>query len=133
MSKSAKAFETKGISYDEMCNKLNPKEPSLDEVKQHLDHQFYIDARAYTEKIRVGQILKGAEKYPEPFTTESWTNEEIVVHAMQENVDQTHYIYACKERMEQQHNHIEMLRNENEKLHKLLEDVTHARCIEVSD
>jgi N-formylglutamate amidohydrolase len=67
--------------------------------EKHLKHPFYKDVEVYREKIRIGQIIKGSEKYKEPFTTKSWTNQEIVDHAMQENVDQAHYIYACLERL----------------------------------
>lgn len=69
--------------------------------QQHLNHPFYKDVETYREDVRIGQIIKGSEKYPEPFTTSSWTNDEIVEHAMQENVDQAHYIYAAKERMDE--------------------------------
>lgn len=69
--------------------------------QQHLNHPFYKDVETYREGIRIGQIIKGSEKYPEPFTTSSWTNDEIVAHAMQENVDQAHYIYAAKERLDE--------------------------------
>jgi predicted lipoprotein len=73
--------------------------PYSETEQKHLNHQFYKDAKAYIEKMRIGQILKGANKYPEPFTTASWTSEQIIQHAMQENVDQAHYIYAAMERM----------------------------------
>jgi chromosome segregation ATPase len=69
--------------------------------KNILNHPFYAEANQYRETVRREQVLKGAHKYPEPFTTESWTNQEIIDHAMQENVDQAHYIYAAKERMEE--------------------------------
>ncbi|WP_096199495.1 hypothetical protein [Bacillus sp. FJAT-45350] len=70
-------------------------------LQRHLSHPFYKNVQTYRESVRIGQIKKGAEKYPEPFTTSSWSNDEIVEHAMQENVDQAHYIYACKERMDE--------------------------------
>lgn len=69
--------------------------------QRHLNHPFYKDANEYREHKRIGQILKGAHKYPEPFTTSSWTSEQIIEHAMQENVDQAHYIYAAHERMQE--------------------------------
>jgi predicted lipoprotein len=71
-----------------------------DNLQKHLTHPFYKDAKDYIDKTRIGQIIKGAHKYPEPFTTSSWTSEEIIAHAMQENVDQGHYIYAAHERMQ---------------------------------
>jgi hypothetical protein len=69
--------------------------------EKHLGHPFYADVNQYRETVRREQILKGAHKYPEPFTTASWTNQQIIDHAMQENVDQAHYIYAALERFKQ--------------------------------
>lgn len=63
-------------------------------TKKHLNHPFYEDANSYRESVRLDQILKGAEKYPEPFNPKSWTSKQLVEHAMQENVDQAHYIYG---------------------------------------
>lgn len=82
------------------------KDENCEIEQKHLTHRFYQDVNDYREKIRVGQILKGAQKYPEPFTTASWSNEEIIAHAMQENVDQSHYIYAAFERMQVLENHL---------------------------
>ncbi|SMQ75914.1 hypothetical protein SAMN05444673_2564 [Bacillus sp. OV166] len=88
--------------------------------QKHLNHPFYQDANQYREKVRVGQIVKGSKKYPEPFTTASWSNEEIIEHAMQENVDQTHYIYAALERMQALQNDLRELEEENIWLNKQL-------------
>lgn len=65
--------------------------------KKHLDSRFYKEAENYRECVRVDQILKGAEKYPEPLNPRSWSVQQLVEHATQENVDQFHYIYALGE------------------------------------
>jgi hypothetical protein len=61
---------------------------------KHLEHDFYKDAQDYREQERIGQIVKGSEKYPEPFNPDSWSAKELLQHAMQENIDQGHYIYG---------------------------------------
>lgn len=92
-----------------------------DQNKQkHLNHPFYKDANEFREKIRIGQIVKGSRKYPEPFTTASWSNQEIIEHAMQENVDQTHYIYAALERMQTLQNELGEMEDKNQWLNKQL-------------
>lgn len=65
-----------------------------DNVIKHLEHPFYKDAQDYREQERVGQIVKGSEKYPEPFNPLSWTPKQLLQHAMQENIDQGHYQYG---------------------------------------
>lgn len=89
-------------------------------LQLHLSHPFYQQAKEEWEKVRQGQICKGAEKYPEPFTPSSWTNTQLVEHAIQENVDQLHYIFGMKERMEYQHNYILSLLRENKELKEKL-------------
>lgn len=82
----------------------------------HLAHPFYQQAKEVWEKVREGQIIKGSEKYQEPFTPSSWTNTQLVEHAIQENVDQLHYIVGMQQRMESQHNYILVLLKENAEL-----------------
>lgn len=67
---------------------------------KHLNHQFYQEANEYREQVRVGQIIKGSEKYTEPFTPSSWSALELAEHAMQENMDQAHYIYGLAKKAE---------------------------------
>lgn len=67
---------------------------------EHLRHPFYREADKYREEVRRGQILKGAEKYPKPFSSDDWTAKELLLHAMQENIDQAHYIYGLFEKLE---------------------------------
>jgi hypothetical protein len=58
----------------------------------YLNHWLYNEARQYTESVRREQILKGAAKYPTPLGDAPWTPEELVHHAMMENIDQNHYL-----------------------------------------
>lgn len=68
--------------------------------KKHLDSRFYKEAKNYRDLVTIEQILKGAEKYKEPLNPRSWTVKQLVEHAMQENVDQGHYIYAIQSLIE---------------------------------
>lgn len=129
---SAAIFEEGGEekNREERARQFTPKEFSdlqrayrIEEVKkwererrehQHLEHPFYKDANVYREDIRKEQILKGAHKYPEPFNPNSWTAKELLQHAMQENVDQAHYIFGLFEKVE------EMQNNHNAEYQRLL-------------
>jgi antitoxin component HigA of HigAB toxin-antitoxin module len=76
------------------------KEPVDENEQLHLNHEFYKRAAEYREGERIGQIIKGAHKYPEPFNPFSWSPRQLLQHAMQENVDQGHYIYGLYEWLE---------------------------------
>lgn len=82
-----------------------------EKLTTHLSHPYYIKAKEQWEAVRKGQIAKGAEKYDEPFTPSSWSNKELAEHALQENVDQLHYIIGMLERMEEQEIELIKLRN----------------------
>lgn len=84
--------------------------------EKHLNHPFYAECNQYRETVRREQVLKGAHKYPEPFNPFSWSPKQLLQHAMQENVDQGHYIYGLYEWLEKMEKEIEHLKNgwENE-------------------
>lgn len=69
----------------------------LDRYHKSQKSGFYERARKAWENVQTEQIMKGMEKYPEPFNPRSWTPKELVRHALQENVDQAHYIYGLYE------------------------------------
>lgn len=81
-----------------------------------LSHPFYIKAKEQFEVVRQGQIVKGAEKYNEPFTPSSWTNAQLGQHALEEVVDLNHYLCGMIERMEYQNNYILLLEKQNNEL-----------------
>lgn len=58
----------------------------------HLKNWVYEKARTMTENVRTEQILKGAAKYPTPLGDAPWTSEQLIHHAMMENIDQNHYL-----------------------------------------
>ncbi|MBG9783568.1 hypothetical protein [Shouchella lehensis] len=64
------------------------------DLKQHMEHIFYKEAHQIWQSVQQEQIRKGAEKYPLPFNPDNWTEKDLLQHAMQENVDQVHYMYG---------------------------------------
>jgi len=79
------------------CEPLNTSK--RENLINHLNSPFYRECDDYREVQRLGQIKKGADKYPEPFNPNSWSGEELLAHAMQENVDQAHYIYGTYKKL----------------------------------
>lgn len=75
-------------------NTLEKLEEKQVDLKQHMEHTFYKEAHQIWQDIQQEQIRKGAEKYPLPFNPDNWTENELLQHAMQENVDQVHYMYG---------------------------------------
>lgn len=67
----------------------------------HKANPLYGEAKALFERVQARQIAKGAEKYPEPLKAASWSLPQLIDHAMEEVVDQVHYITAIKERGDQ--------------------------------
>jgi predicted nucleic acid-binding Zn-ribbon protein len=65
------------------------------------DHPFYVKAKQIWEAVRIRQIDKGAEKYPEPLNPKSWTARQLLDHGIMENVDQLHYFVALYEKVDE--------------------------------
>jgi hypothetical protein len=78
-------------------------------IIEHKNHPLYIDAQNFWNDVQRQQIMKGMEKYPEPLNPESWTFEQLIEHAMQENVDQAHYLTALREKSREQDTYIKKL------------------------
>ena len=97
---------------------------AAEQKEKHFNHKFYGDARKIWVNHQLSQIQKGSEKYPEPFTPSSWSNEQLVEHAIQENVDQLHYIVGMKERMEQQEAQIKLLESKLNYMDSLKKDLS---------
>lgn len=82
-------------------------EEKLRREKEHLEHPFYKKVDKVTGEIATEQILKGANKYREPFNPGSWTNKELVKHQLQELRDAQVYGVGLLERLEEQEAEIE--------------------------
>ncbi len=81
---------------------------------KHFNHPFYQTVKENVEKFRMSQIEKGAETYPEPFNPDSWTEEQLYEHSMQELADAQNYNTGMLDRMIKQRKEIERLNKENE-------------------
>lgn len=92
LSKYLTAFQLHQISEKgpEFAEKLN----------KQLSHQLYKDANFMYNQVQLQQLVKAAEKYPNPLNEDDWTNEEMLEHGFQELVDQSHYFMMMKNRME---------------------------------
>lgn len=83
-------------------------------MEKHLDHPFYGEVKDFVGEVEQQQILKGAEKYTEPFNPDSWSGDELAVHAMQELRDGQVYVTGMRDRMRKQAEQIETLKAEVE-------------------
>jgi hypothetical protein len=83
-------------------------------TEKHLNNPFYKTVKENVEKFAMQQILKGAETYPEPFNPDSWTEEELYEHNMQELADAQNYSTGMFDRLIKQRKEIERLNKENE-------------------
>lgn len=68
-------------------------------IQKHLEHPFYGQVKEYVDEVEHQQILKGAEKYKEPFNPDSWTGDELALHAMQELRDGQVYVTGLRDRI----------------------------------
>ena len=73
---------------------------------------FYEKALTLFTRTQNKQILKGLQKYPEPFNPHSWTPDELLDHALEEAVDLTHYVVGLKELLDSKENYIKQLEQE---------------------
>jgi len=84
---------------------------------------IYDRAKELWANVQREQIEKGMEKYGTPLNPDDWTNEQLLNHAVQENVDQMHYMTSLYEKlssttteMHVRENEIKKLRRENNNL-----------------
>lgn len=84
--------------------------------RKHLDHEFYKDVDLITKDVAEGQILKGAEKYDEPFNPFHWNPEQLLHHTLQELRDAQVYTVGMYKVLTAMKAEIRQLREENHKL-----------------
>ncbi|MCF3942183.1 hypothetical protein [Oceanobacillus alkalisoli] len=68
---------------------------------KHIYHPFYKKVDKLVDDVRLMQLQKGAEKYPEPFTPSNWTGKELAIHALQELRDGQVYVVGLYELIEE--------------------------------
>jgi len=64
----------------------------LENFKKQQANTLYKDANFLYNRTQLKQLVKATEKYPEPLNFNSWTSDELLDHAYQELVDQSHYL-----------------------------------------
>lgn len=84
-------------------------EAAAERLQKHLNNPFYKKVKENVDKFAMDQILKGAETYPEPFNPDSWTEEQLYEHAMQELADAQNYNTGMLDRMIKQRELIEQM------------------------
>lgn len=62
---------------------------------------FYKKVKDNFQTTQIGQIVKGAKKYDEPFNPESWTPLELLKHGLEEAVDLTTYLVGLYDKVEE--------------------------------
>lgn len=72
---------------------------AVENLRRHRANKVYIEAAKLWLETQQGQIEKGAAKYPEPLNPDSWTESQLINHALQENVDQAHYLTALLQKI----------------------------------
>jgi hypothetical protein len=90
----------KYLTQDEL-NELAGKPKLLEKLHTHLSNPLYKEANFNWQRTQLQQIIKGAEKYSEPLNSASWTGQQLIEHAMQENIDQAHYLTALGEKIKE--------------------------------
>ena len=63
---------------------------------------FYKKCEQTFQKIQNLQIQKGLEKYNRPLDPTNFSIRDLVLHALEENIDQLHYLVAILEKTEEQ-------------------------------
>jgi hypothetical protein len=79
-------------------------------------NNFYQKALDLWRQTQINQIMKGLEKYHEPFTPRHWTADQLLNHALEESVDLVHYVVGLKELLDDREAEIKRLTKENEYL-----------------
>jgi hypothetical protein len=86
------------------------------EISDSKTFPVYEEARNFWLEVQRGQIQKGLKKYGKPLDPNEWTGSELIEHAVQENVDQLHYLFALREKYVGLVLENRELREENERL-----------------
>lgn len=71
-------------------------------IEKQLNNPFYKKVEKIRNEVKMQQLEKAVDKYPEPFNPRSWTGRQLVEHALQENYDQLNYIVGLYDRIEMQ-------------------------------
>lgn len=96
---------------------------------EHLDHPFYAKVREIVADVEHQQIIKGAEKYPEPFNPHNWTPKELLQHLMQELRDGQVYGVGLFELIEKLEKEVAAERRGFDLIEKAIDQSSDAKAI----
>lgn len=89
----------KHLSDDEIAFvKANPS--ILENLGKQANNPLYKRATQEMQRTKSEQLVKAAEKYPEPLNPDSWTGAQLADHAFQEVFDLTSYVTGMKIKFE---------------------------------
>lgn len=87
---------TKYLKLEEIEVLKEKGEEFLGKFEKQLSNPLYKDANFLYNRTQLNQMVKAAEKYPNPLNVKDWTPEEVLNHAFEELVDQSHYLTTLK-------------------------------------
>lgn len=82
------------IAYDPNEGHIFGPDPTPE--PEPVEHWLYVKAQSEWLRVQAEQIKKGIAKYPTPLGDSGLSVTEFANHAIQENVDQMHYLTALK-------------------------------------
>lgn len=99
-NQTACKHDFRGVSYGNgpileciYCQEQKLFEQEINErIEQQRGHYLYKRAEELDNEAKKQQLIKGAEKYPEPLEPDSWTALQGAQHAFQEITDIKHYV-----------------------------------------
>lgn len=115
--------ETCSCSDCERYRKQNPtaaraKAAADENERKHLNHPFYKRVENVVNEVAREQIIKGSEKYSEPFNPQSWTGAQLVKHGLQEARDLQVYLVGLLDHIERMDNHFKEKCEQYEELNR---------------
>lgn len=77
-------------------------------LEELVDYPFYKTSRDLFIEIQAKQIHKGFSKYGEVFNPQKWSAEELLNHAMEEAVDEQHYLVGIYMKLKEWESNLKM-------------------------
>jgi hypothetical protein len=105
----------------------------IDKILDQITNPLYERRKAEVKEVEKQQIVKAAEKYPEPLNPDSWTPEQLVNHGLQEVHDLTNYLTALLIKSEDMAKEYQHVCDKSRHLEKITEKIkTEARYWKVN-
>jgi tRNA G18 (ribose-2'-O)-methylase SpoU len=97
-----------------------------DKVEQQRQHYLYKRANELHTETKEEQLVKAANKYPEPLEPDHWSALQCGRHAFQELIDLEHYVTMQLIKNERLEANIKELEQENKELKQQIKEQTAA-------